>query len=323
MFPRRLTALALCAAVLFVGPAACRPRPEKKAGRPERSGSVKLLVTRDFGTRLMKEKTVKTSGSATVLEMLSRNAKVETAYGGGFVNSIDGLASGNTSGGSSKNDWFYYVNGVLASVGAGEYQARPEDRIWWDYHSWEKLTSIPAVVGAYPEPFAHGYAGKAVPTQIVYARGFAHEAGSLRDGMIRMGVADVGFSPLTPHLKRGGGKSLVLVGTWGQLAGLGLVKEAAAQPGTSGLFVRFEKGQALMLGCNGEVADTQRRAGAVMATAGETGSGAVVWLVTGVDGPSVGRAADVMVKRPSELAGKFGIVVDEAGNVIPVPRAGT
>jgi len=47
------------------------------------------------------------------MSLLERNAKVSTRYGGGFVQSIQGRA-----GSSSKTDWFYYVNGVQAPMGA-------------------------------------------------------------------------------------------------------------------------------------------------------------------------------------------------------------
>jgi len=42
---------------------------------------------------------------------------------GGFVNSIEGVASGYTSGKGSRADWFYFVNGIQSRVGANERPA--------------------------------------------------------------------------------------------------------------------------------------------------------------------------------------------------------
>ena len=37
----------------------------------------------------------------------------------------------------------------------------PGDVLWWDYRRWSGAAmSVPVVVGAYPEPFLHGFPGK-------------------------------------------------------------------------------------------------------------------------------------------------------------------
>ena len=37
----------------------------------------------------------------------------------------------------------------------------PGDVLWWDYRRWSGgAMSVPVVVGAYPEPFLHGFPGK-------------------------------------------------------------------------------------------------------------------------------------------------------------------
>jgi hypothetical protein len=41
---------------------------------------------------------------------------------------------------------------------------------WWDYRSWRNPAEDSVVVGAFPEPFVHGYAGRRRPTIVFGAR---------------------------------------------------------------------------------------------------------------------------------------------------------
>ena len=152
-----------------VGSARCAPRsPSAAAGsardrRP--SEPVALSVTRDFGaTSLVQTPGAKVSGADTVMRVLRRNAKVTTRYGGEFVQSIDGLAGGRRAG--RPNDWFIYVNGILADKGASAIDVHGGDRVWWDHHDWSVTPDVRAVVGSYPEPFVHGVDGKRLPVRV-------------------------------------------------------------------------------------------------------------------------------------------------------------
>src|SRR5207237_1404449 len=84
--------------------------------------------------------------------------------GGGFVQSIVGVAGGREDG--RPVDWFYYVNGREAPQGAASTNVNPGDYIWWDRHDWSQTDHIPAVVGSFPEPFLNGIAGKRLPVRI-------------------------------------------------------------------------------------------------------------------------------------------------------------
>ncbi len=66
-------------------------------------------------------------------------------------------------------DWFYFVNGFEGDRSAAEYRLRDGDVVWFDYRSWREQMRLPAVVGAFPEPFLHGYAGERRPTAVRYA----------------------------------------------------------------------------------------------------------------------------------------------------------
>ena len=89
------------------------------------------------------------------MNALRRNADVGTAYGGRFVTSINGLA-GNTGNGW---DWFYFINGIEAGRGAADYTLHPGDHEWWDYRYWASYIHVPVAIGAWPEPFVHGFEG--------------------------------------------------------------------------------------------------------------------------------------------------------------------
>ena len=120
----------------------------------------RLWVTTDYGQRVISRQEVLIKSGDTILDLLSRHLKVETAYGGGFVNAIAGIASGYTGQGHaerSKRDWFFYVNGILMDRGVDDYVLKGGETIWCDYHAWDGTWFTPALAGAFPEPFRHGY----------------------------------------------------------------------------------------------------------------------------------------------------------------------
>jgi hypothetical protein len=108
--------------------------------------------------------TTKVKAGQSAMQALQQAAKVKTSYGGRFVQSIDGV-SGNRS---ARHDWFYFVNGYEADRGAADYTLHPGDVEWWDYRNWKHSIHVPVVVGAFPEPFLHGYAGKTRDAAVVY-----------------------------------------------------------------------------------------------------------------------------------------------------------
>ncbi len=129
---------------------------EEAAGR----GAAQLWVTRDRGSEVVLTENVPAGISA--LEALRREADVETRYGGRFVQSIEGLEGSL----SDRHDWFWFVNGYEADLSAADYELRDGDVLWWDHRSWEGRMRQPVVVGAFPEPFRHGWGGKRRPTVI-------------------------------------------------------------------------------------------------------------------------------------------------------------
>jgi Domain of unknown function (DUF4430) len=150
---RRLAALL---AVLLV--AAC------SGGVGGDDGTATLWVTRDRGAEVLHEAEV--PAGVSVLQALDSEADVDTRFGGRFVQAIDGVEGSLAAG----RDWFYFVNGYEADRGAAEYRLRAGDVAWWDFRSWSGgRERQPVVVGAFPEPFVHGYDGRTRPSAVRYA----------------------------------------------------------------------------------------------------------------------------------------------------------
>jgi hypothetical protein len=149
---RRRLALLLAAACLLAG---CGEEPGGE-------GSARLWVTRDRGTEVMLSTTVPAGISA--MEALRRKTEVETRYGGRFVQSINDV-EGDIE---EQRDWFFFVNGYEADLSAADYDLHDGDVLWWDHRSWADQMRQPIVVGAFPEPFLHGWDGKRRPAVVVY-----------------------------------------------------------------------------------------------------------------------------------------------------------
>jgi Domain of unknown function (DUF4430) len=131
-------------------------------GSTQTSGSATLWITRDRGRDVVLTK--KVGAGQTAMQALQQVAKVKTSYGGRFVQSIDGVSGDR----SARRDWFYFVNGYEADQGAADYKLHPGDVEWWDYRNWKHSIHVPVVVGAFPEPFLHGYGGKTRAAAVVY-----------------------------------------------------------------------------------------------------------------------------------------------------------
>ena len=129
---------------------------EEQAG----SGAAQLWITRERGSDLILSTSVPAGISA--MEALRREVDVETRYGGRFVHSIDGI-EGNVA---DRHDWFFFVNGYEADLSAADYRLHDGDVLWWDHRSWDRQMRQPVVVGAFPEPFLHGWGGERRPAVV-------------------------------------------------------------------------------------------------------------------------------------------------------------
>ena len=89
---------------------------------------------------------------------------VETRYGGRYVQAVDGIEGSL----DAQRDWFWFVNGYEGDRSAASYRLRDGDVAWLDYRGWQREGEARVVVGAFPEPFLHGYDGKTRPAAVRY-----------------------------------------------------------------------------------------------------------------------------------------------------------
>jgi hypothetical protein len=128
----------------------------------EDGGRATLWITRDKGADVILERTV--PAGLTAMQALDRIARIKTRYAGRYVQSINGIEGSI----AARSDWFYFINGYEADRSAAEYRLRDGDVEWWDFRSWRTRMREPVVVGAFPEPFLHGYEGSRLPARVVF-----------------------------------------------------------------------------------------------------------------------------------------------------------
>jgi Domain of unknown function (DUF4430) len=275
---------------------------------------VQLSVSENFGTRVLSGGPVKTAGQETVMRLLMRNYRITTRFGGGFVESIDGVSGGHEAG--EPVDWFYYVNGVEATKGAAATDVHDGDHVWWDRHDWSQAQSIPAVVGSYPEPFLNGFDGRRYPVRIECANVTGTACRTVTARLRQLGV------PAAIAAIGSGGEPEVIqliVGPWRSVVLDPGTQSIEDGPGKSGVYARFAPdGSSLaLLDPNGHVVRTLGAGAGLIAATRQTEE-APVWVVTGTDEAGLDRAAEALDEQ--SLEDHFAVAVAPQGTV-PVPVA--
>jgi hypothetical protein len=301
--PAALTAVAALATVLACG--GCQLGP----GAPTKG--VSLTVTGGFGSRHVSTVSrSKVPGSETVMRMLERSFKISTRYGGGFVQSINGLAPSG-----ARSDWFYYVNGVQAAQGAATTAVHAGDHIWWDLHDWSATDNVPAVVGSFPEPFTNGIGGKRYPVTLECATDLDAACRQVTKALTAQHI------PASSQLLGTGSGPATLglvVGTWSEIHAEVAAELVAHGPSASGVYARFSGpgGDALqLLAPDGHVARTLGAGAGLIAATADTSS-VPTWMITGTNRAGVLAAARALT--PQSLRDHFALAIDGAAHV-PVP----
>jgi hypothetical protein len=278
-------------------------------GPGEEVGDVELAVTRDYGAATVLERELgEVTESDTVMRVLEANADVSTRYGGGFVQSIDGIEAQERFGRS--RDWFFYVNGVESTVGAADYTLRGGEAIWWDYRDWDAAMRVPAVVGSWPQPFLGGYAGQRKPVA-VECLGGGGACAEVRERLEAEGVAVARGAPE--------GAIRVLVGPWDRLRSDPAAAQVEDGPRASGVFADFEAGPGgkAMQGLD-EGGEPAREFGpdAGLVAALRRLDSPPVWVVSGTSPAGVEAAAGLLDR--DSLRNHYAVAV-EGGEEEPLP----
>ncbi|HEX3324829.1 MAG TPA: DUF4430 domain-containing protein [Solirubrobacterales bacterium] len=293
-------ALLLAAALVAAG---CGLGPGKGVG------DVELTVTRDYGTvPVLHRRVGDVTESDTVMRVLERNAKISTRYGGGFVQSIEGLEADESV--ARSLDWFFYVDGVEATVGAADYALDGGESVWWDYRDWGAAMRVPAVVGSWPQPFLDGYDGRRRPVAVDCLGGGA-ACSTVRGRLEGAGATVASGSP--------GGAIRVLVGPWARVRRDPAAAQIEDGPQASGVFAGFRPapgGYVLQgLSEDGKPGRTfGADAGLVAAT--RRYEAPPVWVVSGTSAAGVSAAAGLL--DPADLRDHYAVAV-EGGGEAPLP----
>ena len=263
-----------------------------------------VTVTRDFGARALgSASAAQVSEGETAMRQLQRRFRVQTRYGGGFVQAIDGVAGGTSQG--RRRDWFFYVNGIESGRGAAATRLRPADRVWWDHHDWGAAMSIPAVVGSFPEPFRSGSGGKRLPVTIACARGADaacdEVARRLAGAGASAGRGPIGGVPAAQTLR-------VVVGPWPRVRLDTTAQRLERGPAASGVFARPDvSGRSLLLlDARGRPAGRLAAGGGLVAATRDADS-QPTWVVTGIDHAGLMAAARSLDER--SLARRFALAL--------------
>jgi len=278
--------------------------------------AIHLLVTREFGSaRVSGPAAPKLAGQETVMSLLMRNYRVSTRFGGGFVQSIDGLSGGQQAG--EPVDWFFYVNGVEAQKGAADTDVHAGDHVWWDRHDWSQTEDVPAVVGSFPEPFLNGLEGKRYPVRIECEHVSSAACTTINRRLTALGVPAAIAAPGAP----GGTDTIsVLVGAWPNIEGYPPARGLAEGPRQDGVYATFAAhGHTLtVLDQNGKPVRTLAgSAGLIAAT--RQGEEAPAWIITGTDEAGLDLAAHAF--DAATLGGHFAVALTPSG-AIPLPQVG-
>jgi hypothetical protein len=268
-----------------------------------------LTVTRDYGTvPVLHRQLGDLTESDTVMRALERNADITTRYGGGFVQSIEGLEAEESADGSL--DWFFFVNGVESTIGAADYSLHGGESIWWDYRDWDAAMRVPAVVGSWPQPFLGGYEGKQRPVAVecLDGGGACNEV----DERLEAEGVEVSAQPADGAIR-------VLVGPWARVRNDPAAAQVERGPQTSGVFADFHReGSGYhLVGLNeaGDAAvDLGPDSGLVAAT--RRYEEPPVWIVTGASGAGVRAAADLL--DTNDLRDHYAVATD-GGKETPLP----
>jgi hypothetical protein len=223
---------------------------------------------------------------------------VETAYGGAFVEEMLGRSSDL----AATRDWFFYVDGVVATVSARQVRLADGDAVWWDHRDWGALMQAPAVVGLWPAPFARPAGeGPAVaadpPLREALAEAGARIAPGESDWRVRVGASDE-LARRDP--------------AW---------RGALDDPDRAGLTVTVEDGRILALSADAsgrEPVPGARALAAAVPTGAQPGDG-VLLAVAGLDAGAARAAAERIAADPQVLRLRYAVAFDGEGRPL---RAG-
>lgn len=282
---------------------------------------IKMVITRDFGTEEILIKEIIYEPNMTVMDLLFKaDLEIEAGYSGSFVDGINGLLTKGAGLTGERQDWFYFVNGIFADVGASDYFPQPGDVIWWDYRPWKASGASPnAVIGAFPQTFQYSYLGKANPTLIMASPEDFDLAKSLKDKLENLGVNQVKITDILAEEIKSPKGPTILLGQWNLLKEIDYVEKLNKNYGRAGFYGFFSNNQLNLLDRHLKPIKTvSEKAGLIISTGQGSGDSDPLWIVTGIDEAGFTQALETLVNDHEKLLHLYNAAIVD-GEIIGLP----
>jgi hypothetical protein len=273
-----------------------------------------LRVSRDFHSPPLIEKRAKCANQS-VMKLLKECATIGTAFGGEFVQSINGIAAGK--GRDAQRAWLYYVNGMIADVGATQYVPKCGDYVVWDLHKCNGAVTVPSLIGCFPQPFASFRKPGATPLLILHDDPSKETACMLARSLEQRGcgkakVQSISGSPLA------GDVPCIIVGQWSNIIGNPTINQMYDHRKACGIFAEFDKDGLQVLSLDRSQRKSLPSAGVILATKRGCSPPLPLWIVSGTDHEQTTKAAEILIDEPEKIRGMASAAIS-GGRIYPVP----
>lgn len=274
---------------------------------------VKITVTKDYGQSTVFEKHITVEAGETAMDALEKVSDIKTSHSGGFVESINGIKSTYLLGKGTKNDWFFYINGMLSPFGSADYILHPNDIVRWDYQYWGSDIKTTAIIADYPEPFLHGFHGKIRDNIIVYSNNFYEESYKLKQSLNNLSVSVFlkNFNELSNTEKSN--NNLILIDTFNNP----LIQELNNNREQIGWFIKYSDGILINYNFDNEKESTFDHGGVIAATQnpwnpkGNWNGENVVWIISGINIEDVNQAVNVLLSKNYEFKNCMSLIIKD------------
>ena len=273
--------------------------------------SVEIHVSRNYHNEVILSDVVQVQKGENIVDLLKSTLEIKTSYSGQFIESINDLKSTFNQENSEKNDWFYYVNGILSPFGAAEYYLHPNDIIRWDYHNWETDRVSTAIIADFPEPFVHGFHGKIRSTIIVYNPVFYNESYALKQYLTKEGVeVELRKSNGLTNNERTNNNLIIIDNVQNQY-----IKDINLDTRQIGIFIEYKDEKIFTYNQADEIDNTYESAGFIYATQniynskGNWNGENVIWVISGVKNDDVKESLDIILHKKELLRDKTSLII--------------
>ncbi|MDO8537816.1 MAG: DUF4430 domain-containing protein [archaeon] len=280
---------------------------------------VQLVVSKNFGNEILLKEKIEIEEKTSALDTLKSAASVQTKYGEGFVDSINGISSEFSSG--KKLDWFFFINGFSPNFAANQYFLKAGDKVQFDLHDWSYQLHIPAYSGEFPQPLLNGFQDKKFATAVVFSPEFEESAKQFQEFLLDDYSIEselVEISQITEQQKKS--HNLIIITSLNN----SLIQEINFNHKRNGLFLFFEQEKLIELNSAGENVNSFSDASAFFAVSSpwnEKGSLAqenIVYVFTGTSKEQTSKLIEEIINNPSKINNFFSIIF-ENNNLKGVP----